>query len=143
MTSSVFPDINVWIAMTLEEHEHHGTARQWYESLPPTTDLIFCRFTQLGLLRLLNTLVAAGTGIMTQKEAWKAYDAWIERGGAVFEAEPEGLETEFRQFSNQRLPAPKDWADSYLAAFAESSGTTLVTFDRKLSSRSRGSILLG
>jgi toxin-antitoxin system PIN domain toxin len=142
MTSSVFPDLNVWIAMTLDAHEHHESAKIWYESLPQSTSLVFCRFTQLGFLRLLNTVGATGRQVMTQREAWRSFDAWMERGGAIFEDEPIGLEVEFRRFSSQKLPAPKDWANSYLAAFAQASGMQLVTFDRALSLRSAASLLL-
>ncbi len=142
MTSSVFPDINVWIALTLEDHEHHDAAKRWYESLPESVDLVFCRFTQLGFLRLLNTVAVAGSRGLTQKQAWAAYDAWIKGGGAQFKGEPSGLEVEFRRLSNQQQPAPKDWADSYLAAYADGAGANLVTFDRKLSGRSERSILL-
>jgi predicted nucleic acid-binding protein len=42
-----------------------------------------------------------------------------------------------------RRAAPKDWADSYLIAFAQAAGFQLVTFDRAIRSKSSGSIYLG
>lgn len=142
MTSSVFLDINVWVALTLNKHVGHIAARAWYEALPIPVDLVFCRFTQLGLLRLLTTKSIVDDEPMSQARAWEVYDVWIERGGAVFQEEPSGVEIEFRALSNQKQPAPKDWADSYLAAFAASTSLKLVTFDRSLSERSPRSTLL-
>jgi hypothetical protein len=37
-------------------------------------DLRFCRFTQLGLLRLLPTTAVMSDEVMTQPQAWAAYD---------------------------------------------------------------------
>ena len=50
-TTSLFPDINVWVALTYEGHVHHAIAAEWFRTLPPDATLVFCRFTQIGLLR--------------------------------------------------------------------------------------------
>ena len=71
-TTSLFPDINVWVALTYEGHVHHSTAATWFTQLPPHVTLAFCRFTQLGLLRLLTTAVVMGDEVMTQPQAWAA-----------------------------------------------------------------------
>src|SRR5260370_28138661 len=48
-------DINTWIALTLESHPHHQAARQWYGDGTLTRgDLVFCRQTELGFLRLVT-----------------------------------------------------------------------------------------
>jgi predicted nucleic acid-binding protein len=44
--------------------------------------------------------------------------------------------------SQLRQPAPKDWADSYLAAFATVSGMTLTTFDHGFHARISDLIVL-
>ncbi len=142
MTSSVFPDINVWLALTLKTHVHSPAGWKWYRSLNFSEELSFCRFTQLGLLRLLTTESVARHETLTQRQAWEAYDRWLQQGGGVFRQEPLGLETEFRSFADKTIPAPKEWADSYLAAFAASASLELVTFDRALSMRAKHSILL-
>lgn len=142
MTSSVFPDLNVWIALTLGTHEHHIAARAWYESLPPYTELVFCRITQLGFLRLLTTPGIGPAGTMTQLEAWAAYDTWIDGGACVYRDEPFGIEIELRAFANRNTPSQKEWGDSYLAAFAAAASLELVTFDKALSMRAYRSILL-
>ena len=39
-TSFLFPDINVWAALTHGAHVHHLVAIDWFESLEP--DVRFC-----------------------------------------------------------------------------------------------------
>ncbi len=142
-TLSVFPDLNVWIALTLKAHEHHRAAWAWYHALPPAQTLAFCRFTQLGFLRLVTTQAVAKHETLDQKGAWAAFDLWVETGGAVYIAEPLGLDIELRELTSQATPAPREWSDSYLAAFAIAASIDLVTFDKALSRKARRSILLG
>jgi len=62
-TSFLFPDINVWIALTWEGHVHHAIARRWFGTVDGGARLFFCRFTQLGLLRLLSSEAVMGVGV--------------------------------------------------------------------------------
>jgi uncharacterized protein len=74
----LFPDINVWLALTYDRHIHHSTAGEWFEALAPTARLFFCRLTQLGLLRLLSAPAVMGPDqAKSQPDAWKAYDCWL------------------------------------------------------------------
>ena len=57
--------------------------------------------------------------------------------------EPAELETRFRALTRRRQPATKDWADSFLAAFATVGQLTLVTFDRGLRAKTKSVVLLG
>ena len=141
--SFLFPDVNVWVALTYEGHMHHGAAKKWFDSLPTQARIFFCRVTQLGLLRLLTTEAVMGSNeVMSQVGAWRAYDTWLKDDRVSFLAEPAGLDDTFRALSRVRRPAPKDWADSYLAAFALVSNLTIVTFDEALSNKARGAVLL-
>src|ERR1035437_8850891 len=135
MTSLIFPDLNVWIALSLRAHEHNKVAWDWYRSLRPEEELVFCRFSQLGLLRLLTTQSVAKQETLTQIQAWKVYDGWIANGGSTFLEEPLGIETELRFYTERKTPSPKQWGDSYLVAFAASMSMPLVTFDRSLTRR--------
>ena len=139
----LFPDINVWVALTYERHVHHITARNWFERLAPSARLFFCRLTQLGLLRLLSAPAVMGVDqAKSQQDAWKAYDRWLEDDRVDFLDEPGGLDTEFRALTQSPQASPKDWADSYLAAFAHASRLTVVTFDRAFQSKA-DVVLLG
>lgn len=141
-TTSLFPDINVWVALTYEGHVHHATAAKWFTALSVDATLAFCRFTQLGLLRLLTAASVMRDEVMTQRQAWAAYDRWLADPRVDLIDEPAELEVCFRSLTRLRQPATKDWADSYLAAFATVGQLTLVTFDRGLRSKSKPSILL-
>ncbi len=140
--SFLFPDVNVWVALTYRGHKHYLGARAWLDSLPDDCELCFCRLTQIGFLRLLTTSAVMGNIVFSQSAAWGIYDDWLEHGNAVYVEEPPSLETAFRSLSHSGHSAPKDWADSYICAFAQVSGLQLVTYDQVLHRRTSGSILL-
>jgi toxin-antitoxin system PIN domain toxin len=141
--TSLFPDINVWVALTYEGHVYHRTAAAWFATLKPDVSLAFCRLTQLGLLRLLTTEAVMGDEVMTQPQAWAAYDRWHQDPRVELVDEPAEIEARFRTVARRRQPATKDWADSYLAAFATVGQLTLVTFDRGLRAKAKSMIVLG
>ena len=76
--SFLFPDINAWVALTYEGHVHHLVAHDWLADAGDDVRLLFCRFTQLGLLRLLSAEAIMGDEVMNQRDAWGAYDRWLE-----------------------------------------------------------------
>jgi hypothetical protein len=133
MMPSLFPDVNVWLALTHERHVHHRRAARWFYSSGEGT-LYFCRFTQIGLLRLLTSVPVMAEDVMGQRQAWRAYRRWYEDARVGFQAEPESPEFErwFEKLSEAPAPSTKLWADAYLGAFAKTCGFTLVTFDRAL-----------
>ena len=133
--SFLFPDINVWIALTHQGHVHHLVATDWFATVDPDSRFYFCRFTQLGLAPADST--GRADEVMSQREAWRVYDQWRQDDRVDLMDEPPGLEVRFRTFTRSRYPAAKDWADSYLAAFAAAAQLTLVTFDRGLKTRAK------
>jgi len=139
----LFPDINVWVALTYDRHAHHVAALRWFEMLAPMARLFFCRLTQLGLLRLLSAAVVMGPDqAKGQQEAWKAYDRWLQDDRIEFLDEPGGLEAQFRALTRSPHASPKDWADSYLLAFASAADLRLVTFDQALRQKGINVLLL-
>src|SRR5258707_3959958 len=129
--SFLFPDVNVWVALTYGGHEHHDVARTWFDALDPDVRVCYCRFTQISLLRLLTTAAVMRTDeVMTQVEAWAAYEHWKEDDRVLFLEEPPNVEASFRALTRQPHPNAKNSADAYLAAFATVLGMQLVTFDR-------------
>jgi toxin-antitoxin system PIN domain toxin len=126
----LFPDVNVWVALTYGGHIHHPVAKAWFDQLEGESRVCFCRFTQLSLLRLLTTEAVMGDERMTQNQAWAAYDMWLSDGRVIFLEESPDVEPIFRSLSNRGYPSPKTWSDDYLAAFAAVSDLHLVTFDQ-------------
>lgn len=142
-TSFHFPDLNVWLALSYERHVHYSSAHKWFRTLDDDARLCFCRFTQIGLLRLLTTDAIMGRDkALTQAAAWSIYDRWLEDDRILFLDEPPSMEANFRAISKQSRPMPKDWADSYLLAFASSAGLRFVTFDHAIKYKDANVLLL-
>ena len=140
---SYFPDINVWLALVYEGHEHHPIAQHWFEGLEDER-LYFSRFTQLGFLRLLTHASIMRTDVKNSRQAWQVYDALLQDVRISFANEPANVELAvlFRKLSTTSEISPQRWADAYLTAFAQASEFELVTFDRALANLSRPSAIL-
>lgn len=134
--------MNVWLALVHGIHSHHEAARAWGESLDSGTVVYFCRFTQLGLLRLLTNESAMGDDVLTQSQAWKQFDELLGNPGNRMLDEPHGIDPIFRQLTDRKEASTKQWADGYLAAFALVAGIRLVTFDKALAGKVKGAVLL-
>jgi toxin-antitoxin system PIN domain toxin len=134
--------VNVWVALAHRIHPHHSAAKAWEESLPVSDILVFCRFTQLGLLRLLTNPSAMGEDVLTQVRAWAVYDALFKTGVVEFAEEPSGIDPVFRRQTARHQVSTKQWADGYLEAFSIAAEIPLITFDRALAGKAPNSILL-
>jgi uncharacterized protein len=137
----IFPDVNVWLALASSRHIHRTVAKRWFESLEDE-ELIFCRLTQMGLLRLLTTEAVMDVDVMAQRQAWSVYDSFVRDSGARFVYEPRTVEDTFRDLSRLGTASPKHWSDSYLAAFALETEAQLITFDKALGARVKGALVL-
>jgi toxin-antitoxin system PIN domain toxin len=129
-----FPDLNVWLALSVTGHLHRPIAWNWLARLTANDRLAFSRFTQLGLLRLLTNPAVMGDQLLTLKEAWQVYDRWLEDPRVEFYMEPRGVDSTFRKMTKPlaSLPASKAIGDCWLLAFAAEIQATLVTFDNAL-----------
>lgn len=143
MSSPLLLDINAWVALSFDLHAHHAAAKQWYVAAPPSAKFVFCRQTQLGLFRIMTTTAVMGPEVLTQLECWQIYDRWIESGQVAWADEPQDMEVRLRALTSHAAASPKEWMDAYLAAFAETAGIQLVTFDRALAAKAKGAVLLG
>jgi hypothetical protein len=137
-----FLDANVWLALLWSRHAHSEKARDWLDR-SQEEQLLFCRFTQLTVLRLLTTESVMGMNVRTMPQAWDVWDQIEADPRVAFLQEPDGLEQEFRALSRLSRPSPKVWADAYLLAFARVAGIKLITFDRALRSRGVEVLVVG
>src|SRR6516165_11396100 len=142
MTFWLLPDVNVWVALHHQRHQHHPATLEWFNGLAERRVLVFCRQTQLGMFRLLTMAATMGNETLTQQQCWAIYHKWMAGGRAAMQPEPEGIDNAFRARTQLLEPAPKTWTDAYLAAFAETAGLTLVTFDKALARKAKGAVLL-
>jgi predicted nucleic acid-binding protein len=83
-----------------------------------------------------------GIDVATQAEAWRIHDLFYENGRTFFADEPKALEEQFRARTSREESSTKEWADAYLIAFAEAAGLRIVTFDKALAGKVRGTVLL-
>ena len=129
----VLCDSNVWLALALSGHAHHGVARDWFEGVEAASSVFFCRATQQTFLRLLtNAAVLApyGNPPLTNVHAWEAYDALLADDRIAFRTEePTGVEAQWKRFAPRNTASPKLWMDAYLAAYALTCGYRMVTTD--------------
>jgi len=134
-----FPDINLWLAASDGAHAHYEAAGRWINALPPVSRLLFSRYTQLGLLRLLTNETVMGGYAVSLGKAWDIYDQWLADDRVEFYPEPPGCDRAFRETTRHlhARSASKAIGDCYLIAFAQESGAALVTFDRALAAHAK------
>jgi toxin-antitoxin system PIN domain toxin len=129
-----FLDVNVWLALSVSGHSHHSVASSWLDRLPDDSTLIFSRFTQLGLLRLLTNDAVMGEETLTLRRAWAVYDRWLHDPRVEFYPEPRNADAAFRRATEPFAgKAASKWVgDCWLLAYAEATQARLVTFDQAL-----------
>src|ERR1700736_5639663 len=126
---SYLADINVWVAITHEAHMHHERAREWFHQLD-RNQAWFCRFTQMGLLRLLTNHKVMGDRVRTRNGAWDIVDRFHQNGRVQYLDEPPGVTVAFRRLTQRDLRGNSTWSDAYIGAVAQCSGLTVAPFDR-------------
>ena len=141
MDSLSFPDINVWLALLVEDHVDRPAALACWRA-DQSEQVAFSPLTQIGVLRLLTTSAAMNGRPLSTAEAWTAHDYLFLDDRVVFLSEPPLLEEAFRNVAYRNQASPKLWADAYVAAFAEVAGAKVVAFDQALASRCKASRLL-
>jgi toxin-antitoxin system PIN domain toxin len=123
-------DIEVWLAAVWGRHAHYPVASEWFNR--QDDDMVFCRVTQTGLLRLLSNPAIMGGDAVDRSQAWRLFDELWSDERVLWAEEPDGLEPVWRAISARDDKSHKLWTDDYLAAFAQVGDLTLTTLDRKL-----------
>ncbi len=133
--SRVLADVNVWLATLVQQHPHHQRAINWWRRkvLPDGQEVLFCRVTQLGLLRLLSNETVMGASRRTLREAWRDYDRLLAQGPIGYLHEPDDVDQVLRSHTLDESASASLWTDAYLAAFARAADVRLATFDRGFS----------
>jgi toxin-antitoxin system PIN domain toxin len=123
-----FPDVNVWIAAVSDRHEHHATARQWFDSV--CAPICFCRVTQMAFLRLLTNPKVMGEDILSPAEAIMVYRQLLADERVRLAPEPPNIESAWLSLMSMSAASGSTWTDAYLAAFAVGADSCLISFDR-------------
>lgn len=126
-------DTGVWLAAVWGRHVHHPVAATWFGK--EADDIALCRVTQMGLLRLLSNPAIMGDDALDRSQAWRTYDQLWADERVLWADEPAELDAVWRAISARADKSHNLWTDDYLAAFAQASGATLTTLDRKMPAR--------
>jgi uncharacterized protein len=129
----ILVDVGVWLAAAWGRHAHYPVASDWING--QTDDLVFCRVTQMGLLRLLSNPAIMGDDALDRSQAWRLFDQLWSDERVLWADEPDELDAVWRAISARDDKSHKLWTDDYLAAFAQAGGLTWATLDRKLPAR--------
>lgn len=130
-------DTNVWLALTLSGHVHHGRAVAWLADITQRRSLLLCRATQQSLLRLLTTATVFRpyeTRPLTNREAQAVLNEIAADPRVTFMDEPPDISHHWMKFAARDSSSPKVWMDAYLAAFAYTAPAVLATTDTGFSS---------
>lgn len=130
------PDINVWLALAVQEHPHHLAAKRYWDGVQANDmagrNIWFCRVTMLGLVRLLCQPKVVGSGALNLVQALAVYQQFRAVPGVNLLADAAGCDEALSKLvtgNASALPA-RLWTDAYLASAAQSSGARLVSFDQ-------------
>lgn len=128
MAAIDLPDVNVWIALSAPDHEHRARAeRYWRQEAAP--HLAFCTVTMLGLVRVCCNAPIFGGHPLAPATAWAIVQSWMALSEVIYLREPDGCLAALNGLVTADLVARRTWTDSYLTAYATSSGVRLVSFD--------------
>lgn len=122
------PDVNVWLALAIQEHVHHDAAVSYW-SRQESSVRFFCRLSALSLVRLLTQPRLMADRPLTLVNAWALYRSFAELPRVAMLSEPSGIDAALGELVKPGLPA-RLFTDTYLAALARSAGSRLVTFDK-------------
>lgn len=114
-------------------HAHHPVVAEWFER--QSDDLLFCRVTQMRLLRLLSNPAIMSDDAVDRSRAWRIFDQLWADERVLWADEPAELDAVWRAISARKDKSHKVWTDDYLAALAQTLGATFATLDRKLPAR--------
>ena len=96
-------DANVWLALVYSGHTHHHRAAAWFNQQQDET-CVFCRITQLAILRHLTNSKIMGPFVQTQRSALDTFDTLQQDPRVLFYEEPAHLDSMFRTLSSGDSP---------------------------------------
>jgi toxin-antitoxin system PIN domain toxin len=121
-------DVNVWLALAVEEHPHHDAARSYWttHAMRPR---FFCRVSAMSLVRLLSHPRLMADRPLSLGKAWGVFEAFAALPGVAMLHEPQGVDATLGALVKDKLPA-RLFTDAYFAALARVAALRLITFDK-------------
>ncbi len=118
-------DVNLLLALTTQDHVHHGLIRHWFYASPHLRWAI-CAFTEAGFLR---NATAPRPGQIAMSEATAILQALTQHPGYCYQPITADWQTLCRPFF-QRLYGTKQVTDAYVLGLVVREGLVLATMDK-------------
>jgi uncharacterized protein len=84
--------------------------REWIDTVEDR--IVFCRVTQMGLLRLLTNRHVMGLDALLPARAWSIFDAFLTDSRISMFSEPRGLEHYWRNSTIRQKDGSNWWTDT-------------------------------
>jgi uncharacterized protein len=122
-------DVNVLVALTWEQHIHHGPAVGWYTTLAGT-GWASCTATQTGFVRVSANPVAVGQ-VVSVRHAVAVLAALVAQPSHHFLADDRGF-VDNPLVPHDRLVGHRQVTDAHLIAIARAHSALVATFDQAM-----------
>ena len=100
-------DVGVWLAAVWGRHVDYPVASEWFRR--QEDDLVFCRVTQMGLLRLLSNPAIMGEDAVDRSQAWRLFDQLWSDERVLWTDEPDELDAVWRTMSARDDKSHRLW----------------------------------
>ena len=98
------PDVNVWLALAVNQHPHHDAAAAYWSG-HQAGPVWFCRVTMLGLVRLLSNPKVMGEQALDLKQSLATYQRFAALPEIGWHAEPSDCGDHLQKLVSTDLPA--------------------------------------
>lgn len=103
-------DVNVWLALAIEEHPHHRRAASYWTQHAGEARF-FCRVSAMSVVRLLTHPRLMADKPLTLAKAWALYRSFATLAGVAMLDEPGGLDADLEALVTPKL-APRLFTDA-------------------------------
>ena len=122
-------DVNVILPLAVEGHVAANIAYAWWNAQPERA-VVLCLPVKMAILRHLTNRAVIGSLVMEPEKAWAVVNEFENDSRMAPHEIPAGIDSFWLAYVRGRKPSPNLWTDAWLAAFAESAGLEMVTFDK-------------
>lgn len=123
-------DVNLLLAILHERHIFSARALAWLDEKEGVASVRICRVVQMGVLRILTRHSIMKEDVLAPKEFWSGWSTLMTDSRFAMQPESSGLESTWHELTCGLPKGQCAETDAYLAAFAQSTGLSVATFDK-------------
>src|SRR5437763_6392948 len=87
-------DVNILLALLVQNHDHHVRAGIWFDSLK-AHEVGLCRLVHLALIRLLGSKSVMGAHAVSSLQAWELIQELLQDERVDLVSEPAAIDSMF------------------------------------------------